>query len=443
MKAVIALMALALLSACGEPRPATQQGSVCHQVATVGYVPYPWPDILRSPAAMLRSAAPRQAVEVQLPAAHNDFREGLARLHSGRMRGPEPLRVLAVSAGGSWGAFSLGFIDGWGHNQRDPRPSFEIVTGVSTGAMIAPIAFLEEAARVPCPGGVECPPGLVGLREIYARLTDEQVVEKRPLLSLLSATSVYGTAGLRKKVESIVSPELVARIAAEHKRGRSLLVMAVNLDSGMPEPFNLTEIAAGSGSTDARRQRIIDIIMASAATPIAFPPVFIAGNMYVDGGARRHVFLLDQVVTAIMGDPQGQPQAGLQRYTIKPGARPVDLSIVVSGDMKVMPDCTGKDGLDLLSIAKRTMSVSTDQLLRDSVEVLLLKVGQSGGRARFIDAASLVNYPAPDGAPLPGGGPCTVPLPGGEIFNTRLQACLDKHGYRLGQSDKIPWRTTP
>jgi hypothetical protein len=73
--------------------------------------------------------------------------------------------------------------------------------------------------------------------------------------------------------------------------------------------------------------------------------------------------------------------------------------------------------------------------------VLLLKVGQSdAGRARFIDAASLVNYPSANGTPSPG-GPCAVPVSSEKIFNTELQTCLDKQGYLLGRRDKIPWQT--
>lgn len=444
-KITIALLSLALLAACGGPRPAALQGDVCHRIATEGHAPYPWPDILRSPVAMLQAATPAGAIDLLLPAEHNALRDRLARLYAGRARSREPVRILSVSAGGSWGAFSLGFLDGWGHNERDRRPVFDIVTGVSTGSMIAPIVFLDQPADNTCKASDACPTDLARLREKYRNLTDGQVLDKRSVLSLLSSSSLYDTAPLRREVEAIVTADLVVRIANERTaKGRSLIVMAVNLDSGMPTPFDLTDIAADvTKPADWRRRRIIDIIMASAAIPIAFPPVFIDGDMYVDGGTRKHAFILGNLVAAISGRPMGMPQAGLQRYVAAPAGPPIDLSIVVSGDMKVMPDCTGKQHLDLVRIVKRTATVSTDQLLRDSVELLLLNIGQSGAnRARFIDASSLVSYPTPRPV-APTENLCPLPTDDDQLFNPRFQTCLDQRGYMLGQRDAIPWRTSP
>ena len=127
-----------------------------------------------------------------------------------------------MSAGGAWGAFSVGFLDGWGHNAgSDPRPAFDIVTGVSTGSMIAPIIFLNRQDDIE------------RLRGVYRALTNEQVFTRRSFFGLLSSTSLYDTAPLRRQVESIVDAEMVLRLARENERDRVLAYR--NAQGGPPE----------------------------------------------------------------------------------------------------------------------------------------------------------------------------------------------------------------
>lgn len=429
MRTAILLLSMAMLTACGGPRPAELRGDVCRSIATDGHAPYPWPDVLRSPNAMLAAAQRVGPIDIWLPAESSRFRDDLARRLAARARRDVPARVLAVSAGGAWGSFSLGFSAGWAENTTEPRPQFDVVTGVSTGAMIAPIVFLNDPAE------------LARLRDKYKGLTDPQVFTKRSFLSLLSSTSLYDTAPLRGEVEKIVTEDLVRRLAVEYARNRTLAVMAVNLDAGVPWPFDLTKVAADATKTsEERRRRIIDAIMASAAVPIAFPPVFIDGDMYVDGGARKHVFIVQTVVAAVMGKPAGDDGAGLKRYSVSFSGPPIDLTMIVSGDMKVMRDCVGDRQLDLLRMVDRTSIVVTDQTLRDSVELLLLQIGQSpANTARFIDASRLVNYPKVGDAALRQ-GPCEVPSDNDDQFNPTFQDCLDREGYNLGKLSPIPWK---
>lgn len=426
-----------VLGACGSPRPEALQGEVCKSMATAGRTPYPWPDIYQgvvdaqSQAAVLPlGAPPAAAASLAAPAApaapaRNDaFRAKLAQQAAtraairpmppappGALRvvPDPPTRILSVSAGGAWGAFSAGFLDGWGENTVEPRPRFDVVTGVSTGSMVAPVIFLGDPAR------------MAKLRALYSSMRNQDVFTSRGTLSLLTATSLYDNAPLRRKVEEILDEEMVEAIAAENDR-RTLAVMATNLDSGVPEVFDLTAIAARKDMTMAqRRQRMIAAIMASAALPIGFPPEFIDGNMYVDGGVRLHVFFARELVTALQG-------------------KPLDVTIVVSGDMKVGRDCTGKDGLDLLSIAGRTASIAIDQLLRSSVESLLLVGRQRGNVARYIDAAGVIDY----GAKVPPSPPglCKVAGDNDDMFDPVFQTCLADKGAAMGRANPIPWRVT-
>lgn len=437
-----AVLAMALIVVgCGSPRPETLQGEVCKSIATAGRSPYPWPDIYQSVIDAQAQLAPVPPGGVPPAAAPppppadtprtEAFRSKIAAQADARQRAPvpappptvapppaapppPPTRILSVSAGGAWGAFSAGFLEGWGENSAEPRPKFDVVTGVSTGSMVAPVIFLGDARR------------MAKLREMYSNLGNKDVFTARGTLSLLTATSLYDNAPLRRKVEEILDEEMVEAIAAENAT-RTLAVMATNLDSGVPEVFDLTAIAARQDMTMAqKRQRMVAAIMASAALPIGFPPEFIDNNLYVDGGVRLHVFFTRELQAALQG-------------------RRLDVTIVVSGDMKVGRDCTGKDGLDLLSIAGRTASVAIDQLLRSSVESLLTVGRQRGNVARYIDAASLIDYgatvPQPD---MPPPGPCRIGSGGDndDMFDPVFQRCLAVQGAAIGRSDPIPWRLT-
>lgn len=438
----LAIVAMALmLVGCGSPRPESLQGEVCKSIATAGRSPYPWPDIYQSvieAQAQLAPVPPEGAPPVAAapppppPATPRTaaFRSKVAAQADARQQAPAPpptvaprpvappppppTRILSVSAGGAWGAFSAGFLEGWGENSTEPRPKFDVVTGVSTGSMVAPVIFLGDAKR------------MAKLREMYSNLGNKDVFTSRGTLSLLTATSLYDNAPLRRKVEAILDEEMVEAIAAENAT-RTLAVMATNLDSGVPEVFDLTAIAARQDMTMAqKRQRMVAAIMASAALPIGFPPEFIDNNLYVDGGVRLHVFFTRELQAALQG-------------------RRLDVTIVVSGDMKVGRDCTGKDGLDLLSIAGRTASVAIDQLLRSSVESLLTVGRQRGNVARYIDAASLIDYGAKVPQPgIPPPGPCRLGSGGDndDMFDPVFQRCLAVQGAAMGRSDPIPWRLT-
>ena len=424
--AICGVVALLALAACAEPRPAALKGKICDEVYARNFEPYPRPEEIRADPV---AAAPPPIV-VTVPTANRDFRSRLADRYVTRRFAVPAVRVLAISAGGAWGAFSAGFVDGWGHNPGEQRPKFDVVTGVSTGSMLAPAVFLgrdEDLRR---------------LRAEYRSLRDQDVFAERSSLGLLTAVSLYDTAPLRRKVESILDEEMVEAIAQQAPR-RTLAVMAVNLDSSLPEVFDLTEMAASPKPIAERRRRMVDAIMASAAIPIGFPPVFIDGNMYVDGGVRAHAFAVQEGVTALRGT-RIAGDARSESFRVTSSGIPIRLSVVVSGDMKVMPECVGSKRMGFLDIAKRTASVVTDQLLRDSVDLLLRQVGQRGeSRARFIDASSVVTYTSPQSGvgPVTSEGKCVVPSDNDDQFYPPFQQCLDAAGYALGQTAPIPWRT--
>lgn len=189
---------------------------------------------------------------------------------------------LALSGGGEDGAFGAGLLTGW--TAKGTRPEFTIVTGVSTGALIAPFAFLGSAYDG-------------HLTEIYTRYSLDDLVKKRSVFSIIAAASAVDPKPIRELIARYISPAVVDQIAEQHRRGRQLWIGTTNLDAGRPVLWNIGVIA---NSPDPRRVGLIhDVLLASASVPGAFPPVLINvradgrayDELHVDGGTTNQVFL--------------------------------------------------------------------------------------------------------------------------------------------------------
>lgn len=189
---------------------------------------------------------------------------------------------LAISGGGARGAYGAGVLVGW--TEAGTRPEFSIVTGISTGALTAPFAFLGSDYDKQ-------------LEEVYTTYSTKDIVKKRPILDALTGSSMTSTRPLQQLIAKYFTQELVEAIAAEHRRGRRLNVGTANLDAGRPVIWNISEIA-DSGHPKALGL-IRKIVLASASIPVAFPPVHIQveadgqtfDEMHVDGGTASQVYL--------------------------------------------------------------------------------------------------------------------------------------------------------
>jgi hypothetical protein len=204
----------------------------------------------------------------------------LAANFSGVMNRPH--HYLSLSGGGADGAFGAGILVGWTANGT--RPEFTIVTGTSTGALIAPFAFL----------GPKYDPLL---RKLYTEVSTADLIEPRGLLDILRNDSATSSAPLRRLLEQYIDDAFVAELAEQHRRGRSLLIGTTNLDAARPVTWSVTRIAA-SGSPRARKL-IHDVLLASASIPGVFPPIMFDveadgrtfDEMHVDGGVTAQVFV--------------------------------------------------------------------------------------------------------------------------------------------------------
>ena len=195
--------------------------------------------------------------------------------------GPVVETTLALSGGGPDGAFGAGLLKGW--TDRGDRPEFDIVTGISTGAILAVFAFLGSDYDET-------------LTEIYTAYSTENLIEPTLLTGLTGGAALFDARGFRGLIEQYIDDEVMQRIAEEHERGRELLIGTTNLDAARPVVWGLGRIAR-TGHPDAKRL-VHDVIQASSAIPAVFPPTIIPvetpdgrrfDELHVDGGATQQV----------------------------------------------------------------------------------------------------------------------------------------------------------
>lgn len=223
------------------------------------------------------------------------------------------MNYLALSGGSNNGAFSAGILYGW--TKAGTRPQFTVVTGVSTGALIAPFAFLG-------------PKYDEMLKREYTTITSDKIFLTdtwTALKGIAGGISLVDISPLKKRLDDVITPELFAEIAAEHRKGRRLLIGTTNLEAQRSVIWNIGNIA-NSGNPRAL-ELFKKILLASAAVPGIFEPVFIdvtvEGKQYqeihVDGGVTSQVFLFPLQSSHL--DKDAFAQAGIERnlYIIRNG----------------------------------------------------------------------------------------------------------------------------
>lgn len=257
------------LAACSTPQrlPAVPIAQVAHAEPTIGPVRF-----------LVTRDTQDFASEAQ--AALDREKQWLAS--QGKTGEMPPAYFLAISGGGDNGAYGAGFLNGW--TETGARPEFKVVTGISTGALIAPFAFLG-------------PKYDYVLRRVYTEVTQKDIFKKRGIVKGLFGEAMADTRPLASIIASYVNRQLLDEIAAEYAKGRVLLVGTANLDSLEPVIWNMGAIAS---SKDPEATKLFgQVLLASASIPGAFPPVMIDVNvdgskyqeMHVDGGTMTQVFL--------------------------------------------------------------------------------------------------------------------------------------------------------
>jgi hypothetical protein len=196
--------------------------------------------------------------------------------------GRDEFNILALSGGASGGAYGAGVLAGLSKAGR--RPDFAIVTGVSTGALIAPLAFLGASWDE-------------RLTEAYVGGHAAELLSFRRLAPALGP-SIFKGESLDALVDTFVDQEMVEAVAVEHLKGRRLLIATTNLDSQRAVVWDMGEIATRGGPEALKLFRTL--LVASSSVPGIFPPKLIDveadghhhQEMHVDGGVAAPLFLM-------------------------------------------------------------------------------------------------------------------------------------------------------
>jgi predicted acylesterase/phospholipase RssA len=273
--ASLAILSIGLVAVAGCSIP--ERGPAVPQADTARAMPLGIPN-----ARFFADGDPKPMIEEAMRALE---REEAALRAAGTRPGQKlpPVSYLAVSGGGDNGAFGAGLMNGW--TETGTRPEFKVVTGVSTGALTAPFAFLGSDYDTT-------------LREVYTTMTPEKVYRPRRLLmAALFDDALADTTPLSQVIETYADQKLFDAIAREYQKGRLLMIGTTDLDAQRPVIWNIGALAASGrpGALELFRK----ILRASAAIPGAFPPVLVDveldgrkyQEMHVDGGTMAQLFL--------------------------------------------------------------------------------------------------------------------------------------------------------
>jgi len=315
-------------------------------------------------------------------------------------RGRPLVEYLAISGGAGDGAFAAGLLAGW--SRKGDRPQFEVVTGVSAGALTAPFAYLgpEYDGR---------------LQQIWTKYETDDLATPQVLAGLFGADAFADSSGLADLIAKYVDRKLLDRIAEEYHKGRVLLVGTTNLDAQRPVIWNMGEIASNQHPYALELFR--QVILASASVPGAFPPVHIkvrAGDrvleeMHVDGGPTRQVFVAPAQLSLKTFD-RLYPRPPLRRiYIVKNG--------------KLTPEYEAVPSNTLAISARSVFTLTKSQSIGD-INRIYAMAQRDGAEFRL---ASI---------------PPSFNIPSTQIFDPYYMKALFQEGYKLGREGD-PWTSTP
>ncbi len=197
-----------------------------------------------------------------------------------------PLDILTLTGGGSRGAFGTGLLIGW--TDRGDIPKFDIITGISTGAVMAPFIFLGEDE-------------LKKVEHFYTKMHTEEVFVST-WTNFFGYGYIMNANPLKKLFRENFDKEFLDKIAAEHKKGRRLYIGTTNIDTGQLVVWDMGAIA--SSDREDKYQRFADIVYASSALPVYLPPQYMSvevdgkeyHQMHIDGGIYSQVFMIGLLV---------------------------------------------------------------------------------------------------------------------------------------------------
>ncbi|WP_456734415.1 patatin-like phospholipase family protein [Bradyrhizobium sp. USDA 3364] len=305
---------------------------------------------------------------------------------------------LALSGGGADGAYGVGVLNGW--TAAGNRPNFSVVSGVSTGGLIAPFAFLG-------------PRYDDTLKEVYTSGIAESLLQDPSLMRVLFGSGLFGNKRLRELVARYVGPDILTEVARENAKGRKLLVVTTDLDTQRTVIWDMGRIAA-VGTPEAL-QLFRDVMAASASIPLVFPPIMIDAEgqgrrfqeMHVDGGVTAPVLTLPD---ALMFRERAWPANGRMNIYILVNKK-------LEGNFQLVSNST-------IDVASRSISAITQAQTRS----VILSTYDFARRNRLGFHLSYIerDYPAPET----------------QGFDTAYMRALYQYGYDKAAAGQA-WTATP
>jgi predicted acylesterase/phospholipase RssA len=298
--------------------------------------------------------APRSAQDLAAARRAEDARSALERRALGdrllaRVEAKQGANVdvLVISGGGDWGAFGAGVLKGWGRVKGElARPRFDVVTGVSTGALIAPFAFLGDDES------------LERVAQLYRNPQKDIAVSRGLLFFLPDNPSLYTLPGLERELRKTLDRAMLERIVAS-AGGRELLVNTTNVDFGDNRVWDLVAEAKAALAGDEEHLR--RILLASAGIPAVFPARGIGEFLYVDGAITGNI---------LYGGETREQESLPVRWRAKHGRKPMPRLrywVIFNNQVRFPPQITQERWPDIMG---RTTIMATQSSTLNSLRHL-------------------------------------------------------------------------
>ena len=239
------------------------------------------------------------------------------------------LNILAISGGADNGAFGAGLLAGW--SDAGTRPDFDLVTGVSAGALTAPFVYLGRSRNAE-------------LKEVFTKYRRSDIYDPG-IMPLLVGSGLVDSSPLENLIANYVDDRFLREVARERKKGRVLLIGTTNLDAQRPVLWDMGRIAMSDHPHALGLFR--KVLLASASIPGAFPPVRIKvraegrtyEELHVDGGVTQQVFV---------------PPPSLAARDLAAATKPSTRRLFIIRNGKISPEWEAVEG-DVFSISRRSV----------------------------------------------------------------------------------------
>jgi hypothetical protein len=359
----------------------------------------------RPPRSMQDLMAARSTADL---ARANELRALSTRLMAHVAAKPRPaMDILIISGGGDWGAFGAGVLKGWGRAKGElARPQFDVVTGVSTGALIAPFAFL---------GDDESIDRITGL---YRNPQPDTAVSRGLLFFLPHNASFFVLPGLERELRTALDRPTLERIVAQGAGGRALLVNTTNIDFGEMQAWDIVA-EARKALAGGDEEQVRKILLASAGIPGAFPARDLGVHLYVDGAVTGNILYGGRV-----REEEGLPALWRAAHPRLPLPR-VRFWVILNNQVRFPPEVTRERWPDIMG---RATIMGTQTSTLNSIRHLYAKAEIERLKHKADVQVRLIAVPDDWVPPRPG------------TFVKEVMNELADLGERMG-ADPASWRT--